>query len=385
MKILQIHNLYRIRGGEDVVVEAEQSLLEEKGHQVIQLVKDNSEIGGFVDRLSLLFRTHYNPASKTEVIKTLKRVKPDVVHVHNFFPLFSPSIFEAFEELRIPCVLSLHNYRLIHPNGLMLHKGRVDDRSLTGSAYNCVLDGVYRSSILQTAVVAHMIEYHRTRQTWSNFVNRFVALSSFAKDIFIKGGIPQEKISVKSNYLPSDLSHPPLPSNQRSGFVYIGRISEEKGLEQLLEYWAKEQTQKLQIIGDGPQLNALKERFKQDQITWHGRLSRAASLELLSSSRALLFPSICFENFPMTIVEAFGRGIPVISNNFGSHGTLVEHGMNGFLYLPDQPTQLSSAVEQLSNDRLLSKVSTNAYKSYQERYTEDVNYDQLMRIYESVL
>ncbi|MEM8893608.1 MAG: glycosyltransferase family 4 protein [Bacteroidota bacterium] len=386
MKILQVHNLYRIPGGEDVVVEAEKSLLEAKGHHVVQLTKNNTDIRGLKKKVSLLFQTHYNPKAKVDLLETLRAEQPDVAHVHNFFPLFSPSIFESFAEFKVPCVMTLHNYRLLHPNGLMLHNGRLDLRSLNGSAYNCVIDGVYRSSIIQTAVVAHMIEYHRSHRTWNNQVNRFIALSFFARDVFVKGGIPDHKIVVKPNYLPSYLSHSPLPADQRKGFIYIGRISEEKGLAPLLEHWASYQTQELHIVGDGPLLEPLMNRFKNNHITWYGRLGRTASLELLSNCKALLFPSICYENFPMTILEAFARGIPVISNNFGSHGSLITHGKNGYLYSADQPDQLTFAVDLLSkNPDILNEVSGNAYSTYQSDYTDQANYDQLMSIYESIL
>lgn len=167
MNILQVHNRYKKPGGEWTVLNMEYDLLS-RDHSVEQLIVDNTkELNSLYSKLKLIFTTHYNRQSKELVRQKIHETSADIMHVHNFFPLLSPSVFEASKEEGVPSVLTLHNYRLIYPNGYLLHDGEIDERTIHGTAYSCVSDGVYRDSILQTAVVAHMIEYHRKRQTWA--------------------------------------------------------------------------------------------------------------------------------------------------------------------------------------------------------------------------
>jgi len=190
MKILQVHNRYKLPGGEWTVVNQEQELLNEEHKADLFSVENSREITSLSDRLKLLVRTHYNKKSKQRVRDHLAGKNYDVMHVHNFFPILSPSIFDAARELGVPSVMSLHNFRLIHPNGLLFYNGKPDHRSVRGSAYRCVFDGVYRNSMLQTAVVAHMIEHHRKQQTWARIPSAFIALSEFSRDLFVEGGLP---------------------------------------------------------------------------------------------------------------------------------------------------------------------------------------------------
>lgn len=382
MKILQVHNNYQLAGGEDVVVQQELELLRNHGHEVIQHLKSNHEIGSIGSKVKLLFSTHYNETSKKEMAGILADARPDIVHVHNFFPLFSPSIFDAIKAYGIPSVLTLHNYRLIHPNGLMLHKGAIDERGLSGSVYACVKDKVYRDSYLQTAVVAHMIDFHKKRATWNNKVTRFITLSSFAKSKFVEWGLNPELIGVKPNFIEDHLGHPPMASDKRQDYVYIGRISDEKGIDKLIEYWHQNESRKLHIVGEGPLLNELKGKTNNNtNLVWYGRLSREQSIERLRQSRALIFPSICYENFPMTILEAFGNGVPVISNNIGSHATIINDGQNGLLFDITDPESLKKALDQTASDQHNQQLSDNAYRSFLNEYNAESNYEMLMSIY----
>src|SRR5690625_5073635 len=193
MKILQIHNLYRQAGGEDVVAEQEAKLLMENGHQVDRWIRDNKkELKSPLARLRLPFTTHFSSRSLQMARQRLRKGRHDLMHVHNFFPLFTPSIVRAARQMGVPSVMTLHNYRLMHPNGQLYTDGEIDERSVGGSAGRCVPDGVYRGSILQTAVVARMIEYHRKQGTWDHVPSLFITLTRFEREKLAEGGLPAE-------------------------------------------------------------------------------------------------------------------------------------------------------------------------------------------------
>lgn len=386
MRILQIHNSYKQAGGEDTVVEEEARLLKAKGHEVHQLIKSNDQIGSLKSKIDLLFSTHYNHTASREIRQVIKDIKPEIVHVHNFFPLFSPAIFTTIQELGLPSILTLHNYRIIHPNGLLLHKGKIDERGLRGSVYGCVKDRVYRNSFFQTAVVAHMIDYHRRKGTWQNKVTGFITLSNFAKEKYVEWGLPEFKICVKPNFVTEDLSKEPIPADLRTDFIYIGRISEEKGISQLINYWQHHQSQTLHIIGVGPLYDDLRKQSKQDSnIIWHGKRTRPEVVAQLRKVKALIFPSLCYENFPMTILEAFANGIPVLTNNIGSHATIVEDQKNGLHFDLNSSKTVSIAIESAVSERRNEQMSHLAYDSFKKKYSADKNYEEIMSVYNSAL
>jgi len=388
MKILQVHNRYKQAGGEWTVVTQEQKLLSEE-HQVDTFYVENSkEISGLAGRLKLLYRTHYNSRSKREVFKKIAASEFDIMHVHNFFPVLSPSVFEAARELNVPSVMSLHNFRLIHPNGLMFYNGEPDHRSVKGSAYRCVPDGVYRNSVLQTAVVAHMIEYHRKKKTWSKLPSAFIALSDFSRDLFIEGGLPGERIFIKPNFIEDPLkgqAGQSLEKEKENLFLYVGRISEEKGVEQLTECWLRHKPDaRLVIAGDGPMKRDLESKTAHsDKIEWLGQISREQILRRLSTAKALLFPTKCYEGQPLILLEAMSMGCPVITSKIGNPQNMIDNGKTGFHYKPGDIADLYDKCRQISeNPARALEMGKRARTLYLEKYTPEKNLELLTGIYE---
>lgn len=438
MKILQVHNLYRLPGGEDVVAEQEASLLGEH-HTVEQWMRDNTtELRPLYRRLLLPLTTHYSRASRKRMEKRLRRGGYDLMHVHNFFPLFTPSIFEAARDCGVPSVLTLHNYRLIHPNGLLFHDGEIDERSVKGSAWSCVRDGVYRDSLLQTAVVARMIEYHRRRGTWHRVPTLFIALTDFARRKLAEGGLPEERIRVKPNFSadpgdeiflrrmqrlrassmpgarhateavrsdPADAvvaaQKPPTGTGGTGGpgripevgdtaenyFLFAGRVSREKGVRDLVETWLRHRPDAtLRIAGDGPESRELQTMSKgHPGIRWLGRIDRENLLRQMEGATALLFPSRWYEGFPMTLVEAFSVGCPAIATDIGSQGEIVEEERSGLRVPVGDTLALAGAVQRLSDPALVQRLSEGARRQYLERYTPERNYSRLMEIYREAI
>lgn len=386
MKILQVHNKYKQAGGEDVVFDQEYELLDRNGFEVSRYLVDNSdEIQGILSRIKLLFQTHYSVSSRRKIAERLVRKNIDLMHVHNFFPLLTPSIFDATYDRGIPSVMTLHNYRLMDPGGLLINGGEIDERSVQGSAYECVPDGVYRESVLQTLVVAHMIEYHRKKGTWQKKVDRFIALTDFARKKFIEGGIPGDRITVKPNFIPDPAgdSGPDLYQKE-DYFIFIGRISREKGIETLIEAWKRyDISHKVYIFGEGPLLEQLKaETGGIENMVWMGHRSREEVFHFLKSAKALLFPSIWYEGFPMTIVEAFSFGTPVISSDIGSQAEIITDGETGLHFEVKDADDFYKKMTELTEDpEKARQFARNARQEYEERYTPEKNVEQLTNIY----
>lgn len=393
MNILQVHNRYKITGGEWTVLNQEYNLLS-KDHSVDQLIVDNrKELDSLYNKLKLIFTTHYNRTSKELVRQKIRESNAEIMHVHNFFPLLSPSVFEAAKEEGIPSVLTLHNYRLIHPNGYLLHNGKIDERSIRGSAYSCVPDGVYRDSILQTAVVAHMIEYHRKRGTWAENVDCLLCLTQFAKSKFVEAGFPGEKLIVKPNFVDDPFQQQNFSevADQKENFyLFIGRISEEKGIRTLINAWdslKKELNAKLLILGDGPLRKELEEKSSNNpRISWLGFVEREQVLNYLEKAKALMFPSEWYEGMPMTILEAFSAATPVISTNIGSQAEIVDHKKTGLHFETGSKKSLIEAVERFeSNKQKQKEMSLAARREYEEKYTPKVNRSKMKSIYQRLV
>lgn len=388
MNILQVHNKYRQTGGEWTVLNQEFALLREQ-HNITRFLADNSkELNSFASKLRLIFRTHYNIGSKKRIAKELSGANIDIMHVHNFFPLLSPSIFDAAREFGVPSVLSLHNYRLIHPNGLMYHNGKIDTRSVQGSAYRCVLDGVYRNSVLQTAVTAHMIEHHRKKRTWQRIPSAFIALSEFSKKLFVEGGIPEDRIYIKPNFLKDpmpDRGIENITKEKENVFLYVGRISFEKGVDQLIDCWVRNKIKaKLVIAGSGPLEAKLQEKSKANpSIEWLGQISREEILKRLAVAKALLFPTKCFEGQPLILLEAMSMGCPVITSKIGNPMNMVHDDETGYHYESGNIEELYEKCKKIYNDVENSRrLGINARKEYEKKYTPEKNYSILMEIYE---
>lgn len=386
MNILQVHNEYRQRGGEWTVLEQEYELLRKSFRVDRHLVSSADELNGMLSRLALVWRTGYNRHARNEMSDLLARGQVDVMHVHNFFPLLSPSIFDAAAERGVPSVMTLHNYRLIHPNGLLYSGGEIDESTLNGSLLPSVLRRVYRNSILQTAVVASMIRRHRKEGTWNRVPDRFIALTRFSKQKFVEGGLPEERISVKPNFVHDPLNNPEIRQQKPDSpsFLFAGRMEKEKGADLIIDAWLKHNIPyPLHMAGSGGLKAKLKAKSAgSDQIQWHGMMSREELIGLMRRSTALLFPSRWYEGMPMTILEAKALGCPVISSDIGNQAELVRDGIDGLHFRSGDETALAEAVEKLAESSgLRSSLSDQARSDYEVKYTPEINLGLLTGIY----
>lgn len=382
MKILLVHNQYQQLGGETVVFEQEKDLLERAGHQVLTYCRSNFEAETYKGfrKITLVKNICWSSETKDQVAELLQREKPEVVHVHNTFMMISPSLFAACREANVPVVQTLHNYRLLCPAINFLRDGKVCEECSEHSLWRGIEYGCYRDSRAATATVAMIMTLQRQRHA---FPDIFVAVSEFAREKFIKGGIPAAKIVVKPNFVYPDPGERSIPGDHA---LFAGRLTEEKGLYTLLRAWKRMPNIPLKIVGDGALLDEVKKRaaqLKLANVTFQGRLSREQAIQAIKASRFLIVPSECYENCPMNIAEAFACGVPVIGSALGAMEKMIEDGRTGLHFTPRDPAELARKVDWAwTHPERMVEMGKAARREFERNYTAETNYPLLMEIYQ---
>jgi len=380
-----VHNYYRQAGGEDQAFAAEFCMLKNHGCQVFRYTVHNDHING-MNSLILAQFTLWNKAIDSEVRKLIQKVRPDIIHFHNTFPLISPAAYYAAKAESIPVVQTLHNYRLLCPNALFFRNGHIcEDCMGKFVPWPGVLNACYRKNRAATCVSAAMLSLHRALRSYRRRVDMYIALTNFAQNKFIQGGLPAEKIAVKPNFV----DHDPGLGDVRSAYaIFAGRLTQEKGVNILLAAW-KEIGGKipLKIVGDGPLASRVAEASRNiSGIEWLGHKSRQFVLNLMKDAMFLLFPSKWYEGFPNTIVEALACGLPVITSKLGSMAEIIEDGVTGLHFEPGNASELADKViwviEHPDECRNMGK---NARQVFVDKYTAEKNYESLMNIYQKVI
>lgn len=386
VKILFAHNSYQQPGGEDAVVAAEVALLAEHGHRVTTYRRSNEELsgGGLVGQALAGVRTIWSSRSHRELINVLAKEKPDVAHFHNTFPLISPAAYYACEEAGVPVVQTLHNYRLLCPEAMLLRDGKVCEACLRHQvAWPGIAHGCYRGSRPATAAVAAMQTAHRAMRTWQTKVNVYVALSEFARRKFIEGGLPGDRIVVKPNFVAGDVKPRTTPGKYA---LFVGRLSEEKGTGVLLSAWRMMRTAvPLRIVGDGPLLERLSCEVRESSLPWVELTGRRPPEEvrlLMREARFLISPSICYENFPLAIAESFACAVPVVASRLGAMEEIVQDGVTGLHFSAGNAADLAAKAEWAWNhSEELTRMGLAAREKYEANYSSDKNYEMLVEIY----
>lgn len=382
--ILVVHERYREPGGEDVVVAAETALLTSRGHRVETFVVDNETIPERPSpgqRMRLAIDTVWSRGAAARLRTLVRRLRPEVVHVHNTLPLLSPAVHAACHAEGVPTVQTLHNYRLVCPAATLFRAGHPCEACLGRRvAWPGVWHACYRGSRAQTATVAAMLALHRARRTWWRDVGRFIALTDFARERLVAGGLPAGRIDVKPNFMASD----PGPGGGGSEHLFLGRLVPEKGVSTLLAALAGHDARvTCRVAGSGPlEAEVRAAAAAGDGLVALGPLDRTGVVRELRAARALVIPSTWYEGFPMALVEAYASGVPVIASRIGSLIELVDEGRTGLLVTPGDPADLARALAW-SHDHPgeMRRMGAQARRRYEERYTAEVNYPELMTIY----
>lgn len=383
MRVLLAHNFYQLAGGEDVVFEAEAQMLERFGHEVFRYTVDNDAITHMSSWRSGI-NTLWNRKTYREIAALCRERKPDVAHFHNTFPLMSPSVYYSARRCGVPVVQTLHNFRLVCPNGLFFRDGHVCEDclgkllSLPAVRYCC-----YRGSRAASAVTAEMLAFHRLRGTWTRQIDAYIALTDFGKGKFVEGGLPANKVYVKPHFLAED----PGEGAGDGGFaLFAGRLAPEKGLGVLLDAWRSVGARMpLKIVGTGPLEESVGSRAAEiDGVEVLGHVERDSVAELMKSASCLVFPSLAYEGFGLSIIEALAVGLPVIASSHGSGAGLIQDGVTGMLIRCGDAADLAAKVSRaIDEPSLLRGMRPACRQAFLDRFTADSNHEMLMDIYEA--
>ena len=375
LRVLVVHNAYQLRGGEDSVVDAEVALLRERGHDVALLLRHNDEVNE-VSRLSLAAQSIWSRQTVRQITERVNGFRPDVIHVHNSLPLVSPSVFWAAAQKRVPVVQTLHNFRLLCPQATFLRKGQVCEDCLGRTPWPAVVHGCYRESRVQTGVVATMLAVHRGLGTYRNHVTRYIALNEFCKSKFVQGGLPTDRIDVKPNFVdwtPLSLDAP------RAGGLYVGRLSVEKGIQVLAQAMSLYSDHQVQVVGAGPFEALMRDAAG---AAYLGERSFDKVMIGIQNAAYLVLPSLCYEGFPRTLVEAYACGTPVIASRHGSLAELVKEGETGLLFEPGNADQLVDRLRWAdTHPQAMREMGHAARREYERLYTPEKNANELLSIY----
>jgi len=392
VKILLVHNFYgsTAPSGENTAFLAESGLLKSHGHSVFEFTRSSDEILG--EGPAGLFKgaisSVWNPFSLRGLRERIRETKPDVVHIHNTFPLLSPSVFYASREQKIPTVMTMHNYRIGCSAATALRNDQpcmlcLDKKSvLPALRYGC-----YRESRLATFPVSMMIALHNAKKTWSSNVDAFITLTEFQREKMARFGVPAGSLHVKPHFLQDPPQPVPWKAREEKA-VFVGRLYAAKGVHILLQAWKEwgRNAPRLEIMGDGPMreelVRTLEESGMTSSVSFTGNISRQEAMKRLSMAKLLIVPSLCYEGFPMVVQEAFALGVPIAASNIGSLPFLVSEKINGTLFAPGSASEIQDAVRRsMSDDKNLSVLGAGARREFDAKFTAEKNHDLLMDIY----
>lgn len=361
----------------------ERAMLEAAGHEVALHTVGNDAISGLSGRIDAFWNAPWNTASQQRFAEALQAERPDLVHVHNTFPLLTPAIYQACADAGAPVVQTLHNYRPVCVNGFLVRDGAPCEKCLVGSGAWAIAHRCYRGSLPGSLAAARVIWSNRRKQVWTRLVSRFIVLSEQAREVFVQAGFPAERISVKPNFMPGP--GPPSVHGERAGALFVGRLSAEKGVTELVETWRNIRDMPLRIIGDGPLLEPLR-AIAPAHVELTGRLPADLVRKAMEEAQVLIAPSVGREPFGLVVIEAFAAGAPVIAANRGALGEIVEDGVTGRLFDPDDPASLPDLARWAAGrpDRLAA-MGAAARQVYETRYTPEADLPRLEAIYAQAL
>jgi glycosyltransferase involved in cell wall biosynthesis len=383
MKVIVAHTRYLQPGGEDVAFIAETELLRRGGHSVVSFDVSNQELSEHTTigaaRLAV-----WNGAMRTRLKQLIARERPDVLHFHNTFPLISPAGYYT-PPAGVAVVQTLHNYRLICPAAILLRDGVVCESCVGRFPWEGIVHACYRSSRGATAVVAAMVQSHHVAGTWSRRVHAYIALTEHARQLFIRGGLPAERVHVKPNFIEPD---PGAGAHDQPHYIFVGRLDEQKGIRVLLDAWHRlAPSIGLRIIGTGPLEQEVRDFCaKHPRVEYLAEQPRDRVLRELQQARALIFPSLSHENCPFTILEAYATGLPVLCSRTANLATVVEEGVTGWLFEPGSGADLAALVMRAEAQAdQLAVLGAGARERWIRDYTAGVNQTRLEAVYDAAL
>lgn len=376
LRVLMVHNCYQHAGGEDSVVASEMSLLHMRGHEVRLYERHNSEIES-LGKASLVSQTIWSRRTVRDMEREIRDFSPDIVHVHNTFPLISPSVYWVANSSQVPVIQTIHNFRLLCLQAMFLRDGEICEDCLGKSPWRGIVRRCYRGGYMASTVAGLSLQAHRLAGTFAKGICRYVALNEFCRDKLIAGGVPADRIRIKPNFV----APIPVGNSERTGNpLFVGRLSEEKGVELLRDVIRRLPGDAvIDIVGSGP----LEEGMAgESRLRMLGAQSPDHVFELMRNAPFLIMPSIWYENMPRTLVEAYACGTPVIASRLGALAELVQDEKTGLLFAAGSGDDLAKKIGwALMHKEEMRGMGRAARNVYDESYTPESNYKILMDIY----
>lgn len=378
-KVLIVHNYYQIPGGEDTVVANEKKMLEEHGHKVVLYSRNNAELKQMskLQKCFLPITTIFNPRTYKEIKSLIKSENIEIVHVHNTLNLISPAVYYAARAMKVPVVQTVHNFRLLCPGATFYRDGHICEDCVEHGLRCAVKHSCYRGSRIQTLACVISTWFHRMTGIYRKI--NYICLTEFNRQKLLNlKQIKPERVFVKPNFVESKDDFVP-EENRENQFVFAGRLDKLKGIDILFEAWKRmgDTAPKLVVCGTGPMEEWCKSYLQQNSVNieLRGFVPNTEAWKLIANSKALILPTQWYEGFPMSIVEAFSVGTPVVCSDLGNAGSIVEEGVTGCKFKSDSEESLVSAVNRCKG---MYESTMNEYK---KKYTEEKNYTNLIDIY----
>ena len=388
MRILLVHNRYRsgAPSGENRVVDQEGEALSALGHEVMRFGRSSDEIEqwSMAKKASIPARTIWSRETHRDLKEVLREHRPEVVHVHNTFPLLSDAVLYACRDERVPVVATMHNYRLVCSNGMFFRSGTVCHDCTHGLPVRAVVHGCYRESHAATVPVA--VARSLYRQAWRSLVSAYVFISASQRDLHRGLGLAPDRVFVRYNLIPrrswTRVARTPT-------VVYAGRLHEAKGVRLLMAGWdcyrrqSGEPGLNLVIVGGGPLEDEVAAwASTRPSVEMTGTVSGDRCAELISHARAVLLPSVWEETFGLVAVEAMAAGVPPIAAGHGSFTELIASGVDGVLFSPGDPAALALAIADVEkNPEQYEVYGDQARKTYEQRFDPQQSVAELLEIY----
>lgn len=393
-KILIVHNYYKIAGGEDVVVANEKKLLEEHGHEVVLYTRDNKELDemGVLRKAGLFFTTIYNLRTYKDICNLVKTEHIDVIHVHNTLNLISPAVYYAARKCKVPVVNTIHNFRMLCPKATLYRNGRICEDCIEKGLKCALIGRCYRDSLSQTFVCVLMTTIHRLTGIY-RYVN-YICLTDFNKDKLLelnKGRdgkiIKSGNVYVKPNFMELQNATVMSAKDREDYILFAGRLDESKGIDLLLEAIRKSNVN-LVIAGSGPlEDEVINAAGECDNISYVGMLDHAKVVEYMRKAKAVVLPTRWYEGFPMSIAESFSVGTPVIGPAMGNVGNIIRDKINGYVFKNGDVNSLLDVINHFNDAAYSEEIAAmydGAYKDFCDKYTDEINYDVLIKIYRDI-
>ncbi|MFD7406854.1 glycosyltransferase [Streptomyces sp. NPDC059866] len=392
MHVLVVHNRYASAqpSGENKVVDQEVALLRAAGHRVEVFERRSDDIAArsLLGKAAVPLLVPWNPAVRAELAARLRTERPDVVHVHNVFPLLSPAVLAACADADVPAVATLHNYTQVCPPGTLQRDGRPCTECVGSAApLPAVRHGCYRNSRLATVPLAVSLSVNRRR--WWSGVERFFCISVAQRDVLVRAGMPAERLAVKPNFVPD-------PGTCRTGvgehLLYLGRLAEAKGVRLLMAAWDEVAADggvgvPLVIAGAGPlEREVTAWAAGRDDVRYVGLYDPAQCREAVARAVAVVAPSTWLEAFGLVVVEAMAAGVPVVAAGHGAFVELVEDGVTGLLHQPGEPASLASCIRRIAAEPARNQeMGQAARRRYEKDFSPVVGLERLVEEYRTAI